>query len=114
MSDDRPTRKWRAAGQHPTVPDKPRTDTETVSRPGFLSVVSANDHLRFRARARYPLSGAAQGLQSGQWRGSEGGGSEGGGSEGGGPPSERDEFLFGIDRILDGIQAYMDRAEPTS
>jgi AcrR family transcriptional regulator len=28
----------------------------------------------------------------------------------GGPPSEREEFLFGIDRILDGIQAYMDRA----
>jgi AcrR family transcriptional regulator len=27
----------------------------------------------------------------------------------GGPPSEREEFLFGIDRILDGIQAYMDR-----
>jgi hypothetical protein len=26
----------------------------------------------------------------------------------GGPPSEREEFLFGIDRILDGIQAYMD------
>ena len=36
-------------------------------------------------------------------------------SEGGsgGPPSEREEFLFGIDRILDGIQAFMDRAEPT-
>ena len=31
----------------------------------------------------------------------------------GGPPSERDEFLFGIDRILDGIQAFMDRAGPT-
>jgi AcrR family transcriptional regulator len=30
-----------------------------------------------------------------------------------GPPSERDEYLFGIDRILDGIQAYMDRAGPT-
>jgi AcrR family transcriptional regulator len=30
----------------------------------------------------------------------------------GGPPSEREEFLFGIDRILDGIQAYMDRAGP--
>ena len=28
----------------------------------------------------------------------------------GGPPSEREEFLFGIERILDGIQAYMDRA----
>jgi AcrR family transcriptional regulator len=27
----------------------------------------------------------------------------------GGPPSEREEFLFGIDRILDGIQAFMDR-----
>jgi AcrR family transcriptional regulator len=35
------------------------------------------------------------------------------GVDGGGPPSERDEFLFGIDRILDGIQAYMDRAGPT-
>jgi AcrR family transcriptional regulator len=38
------------------------------------------------------------------------------GGPGGGPgepPSEREEFLFGIDRILDGIQAYMDRAEPT-
>ena len=31
----------------------------------------------------------------------------------GAPPSEREEFLFGIDRILDGIQAYMDRAGPT-
>jgi hypothetical protein len=30
----------------------------------------------------------------------------------GGPPSEREEFLFGIDRILDGIQAFMDRAGP--
>jgi AcrR family transcriptional regulator len=35
------------------------------------------------------------------------------GVDGGGPPSEREEFLFGIDRILDGIQAYMDRAGPT-
>jgi AcrR family transcriptional regulator len=34
------------------------------------------------------------------------------GADGGGPPSEREEFLFGIDRILDGIQAYMDRAAP--
>jgi AcrR family transcriptional regulator len=31
----------------------------------------------------------------------------------GGPPSEREEFLFGLDRILDGIAAYMDRARPT-
>ena len=31
------------------------------------------------------------------------------GADGSGPPSEREEFLFGIDRILDGIQAYMDR-----
>jgi AcrR family transcriptional regulator len=30
-----------------------------------------------------------------------------------GPPSEREEFLFGLDRILDGIEAYMDRARPT-
>jgi AcrR family transcriptional regulator len=37
------------------------------------------------------------------------------GVDGGGPPSEREEFLFGIERILDGIQAYMDRdqAGPT-
>lgn len=32
------------------------------------------------------------------------------GSGAGGPPSEREEFLFGIDLILDGVQAYMDRA----
>jgi AcrR family transcriptional regulator len=32
-----------------------------------------------------------------------------GGTDGGGSASERDEFLFGLDRILDGIQAYMDR-----
>ena len=40
---------------------------------------------------------------------------DGEGVDGGGPPSEREEFLFGIDRILDGIQAYMDRdqAGPT-
>ena len=31
-----------------------------------------------------------------------------------GPPDEREEFLFGIDRILDGIQAYMDRAGPAT
>ena len=31
----------------------------------------------------------------------------------GGPPSEREEFLFGIDLILDGIQAYMGRAGAT-
>jgi AcrR family transcriptional regulator len=36
-----------------------------------------------------------------------------GSGAGGGPPSEREEFLFGIDRILDGIQAYMDRAGAT-
>jgi AcrR family transcriptional regulator len=34
------------------------------------------------------------------------------GDAGGGPPSEREEYLFGIDRILDGIQAYMDGAGP--
>ena len=40
---------------------------------------------------------------------------DGEGVDGGGPPSEREEFLFGIDLILDGIQAYMDRdqAGPT-
>jgi Tetracyclin repressor-like, C-terminal domain len=41
------------------------------------------------------------------------GSGEGPGAGMDGPPSERDEFLFGIDLILDGIQAYMDRAEPT-
>jgi AcrR family transcriptional regulator len=40
-------------------------------------------------------------------------GGDGGSGGPGGPPSERDEFLFGIDRILDGVQAYMDRAGPT-
>jgi AcrR family transcriptional regulator len=34
------------------------------------------------------------------------GSGEGGSS---GPASEREEFLFGLDRILDGIEAYMDR-----
>jgi AcrR family transcriptional regulator len=43
----------------------------------------------------------------------EGAGEGEGVDGGGGPPSEREEFLFGIDRILDGIQAYMDRAGPT-
>ena len=39
---------------------------------------------------------------------------DGGGAGGpAGPPSEREEFLFGIDRILDGIATYMDRAGPT-
>jgi AcrR family transcriptional regulator len=50
------------------------------------------------------------------WTPPVGGGSgEGGSGEGGsgGPPSEREEFLFGLDRILDGIAAYMDRAGPT-
>lgn len=28
------------------------------------------------------------------------------------PPSEREEFLFGIDRILDGVQALIDRVAP--
>jgi hypothetical protein len=36
-----------------------------------------------------------------------------GGGSGGGAPSEREEFLFGLDRILDGVAAYMDRASPT-
>ncbi|HEX4287732.1 MAG TPA: TetR/AcrR family transcriptional regulator [Trebonia sp.] len=36
-----------------------------------------------------------------------------GGGDSSGPPSEREEFLFGLDRILDGIAAYMDRASPT-
>ena len=39
--------------------------------------------------------------------GPAGGGPDSGGPAG--PPSEREEFLFGIDRILDGIAAYMDR-----
>ena len=46
--------------------------------------------------------------------GSGEGAGQGEGADGGGPPSEREEFLFGIDRILDGIQAYMDRAAPTA
>jgi AcrR family transcriptional regulator len=33
------------------------------------------------------------------------------GSDGQGPPSEHEEFLFGIDRILDGVQALIDRSE---
>jgi AcrR family transcriptional regulator len=41
------------------------------------------------------------------------GSGEGPGAGVDGPPSERDEFLFGIDLILDGIQAYMNQAEPT-
>ena len=41
----------------------------------------------------------------------DGSGSGDGGSSG--PPSEREEFLFGIDLILDGIQAFMDRAGRT-
>jgi AcrR family transcriptional regulator len=44
--------------------------------------------------------------------GPAGGGPDSGGPDSGGPagpPSEREEFLFGIDRILDGIAAYMDR-----
>ncbi|MGD0703977.1 MAG: TetR/AcrR family transcriptional regulator [Trebonia sp.] len=34
------------------------------------------------------------------------------GSDGGGPPSEHEEFMFGIDTILDGVQALIDRARP--
>ena len=30
--------------------------------------------------------------------------------EPGGPPDERTEFLFGLERILDGVQAWMDRS----
>ena len=41
------------------------------------------------------------------------GSGEGPGAGVDGPPSERDEFLLGIDLILDGIQAYMNQAEPT-
>ena len=44
--------------------------------------------------------------------GPDNGGPDSGGPDSGGPagpPSEREEFLFGIDRILDGIAAYMDR-----
>jgi AcrR family transcriptional regulator len=43
-------------------------------------------------------------------RGGGSGSGEGSGAGVDGPPSERDEFLLGIDLILDGIQAYMDRA----
>jgi AcrR family transcriptional regulator len=42
------------------------------------------------------------------WTPPAGSGSGDGGPAG--PPSEREEFLFGIDRILDGVQSYMDRA----
>ena len=63
-----------------------------------------------------PGSGDGAGMGGGPGIGADGaagveGADAGGGSEGGGPPSERDEFLFGIDRILDGIQAYMDRGQ---
>jgi AcrR family transcriptional regulator len=37
------------------------------------------------------------------------GSGEGGPGAPGAPPSEREEYLFGLDRILDGIQVYMDR-----
>jgi AcrR family transcriptional regulator len=43
------------------------------------------------------------------WTRPDPGSGSGSGGGPGGPPSEREEFLFGIDRILDGIQAYMDR-----
>jgi AcrR family transcriptional regulator len=47
------------------------------------------------------------------WTPPGGGSGEGPGAGVDGPPSERDEFLLGIDLILDGIQAYMDRAGST-
>jgi hypothetical protein len=48
------------------------------------------------------------------WTPPDSGDGDGGGAGGpAGPPSEREEFLFGIDRILDGIATYMDRAGPT-
>jgi AcrR family transcriptional regulator len=49
----------------------------------------------------------------GSGSGSGEGSGEGSGAGVDGPLSERDEFLLGVDLILDGIQAYMDRAEPT-
>jgi AcrR family transcriptional regulator len=34
--------------------------------------------------------------------------------DGGGPPSEHEQFMFGVDTILDGVQALIDRARPGS
>jgi AcrR family transcriptional regulator len=70
-------------------------------------------------RIAWTPPGSGQGIGGGAGVGTDGGAGDGAGGAGegvdfGGAPSERDEFLFGIDRILDGIQAYMDRAEPTS
>jgi AcrR family transcriptional regulator len=66
-------------------------------------------------RIAWTPPGGGSGSGSGEGSGAGSGGGSGGGSGAGvdGPPSERDEFLLGIDLILDGIQAYMDRAEPT-
>jgi AcrR family transcriptional regulator len=35
-----------------------------------------------------------------------------GAGDGDGPPSEREQFLFGVDTILDGVQALIDRVRP--
>jgi AcrR family transcriptional regulator len=66
-------------------------------------------------RIAWTPPGGGSGSGSGEGSGTGSGEGSGGGSGAGvdGPLSERDEFLLGIDLILDGIQAYMDRAEPT-
>jgi AcrR family transcriptional regulator len=62
-------------------------------------------------RIAWTPPGGGSGSGSGEGSGTGSGGGSGAGVDG--PLSERDEFLLGIDLILDGIQAYMDRAEPT-
>jgi len=44
----------------------------------------------------------------------EGDGSGEGEGEGGGPASEHEQFMFGVDTILDGVQALIDRARNAS
>jgi AcrR family transcriptional regulator len=64
-------------------------------------------------RIAWTPPGGGSGSGEGSGAGSGGGSGAGSGAGVDGPPSERDEFLLGVDLILDGIQAYMDRAEPT-